>query len=130
LLEAHKVDLVITARYMQILSPSLINHFPERIINIHHLFLPAFQGANPYKKAYEPGVKLICATAHYATEDLDERPIIEQDVKPVTHESTPSTLKRIGVDIEKLVLANAVKYHLINQIIIAGNRAIFFSRSW
>jgi formyltetrahydrofolate deformylase len=126
LLEAHKVDLIIMARYMQILSPSFINHFPERIINIHHSFLPAFQGANPYKKAYERGVKLIGATAHYATEDLDEGPIIEQDVKPVTHESTPSTLKRIGADIEKLVLANAVKCHLNNQIIVAGNRAIVF----
>ena len=126
LLDANKVDLVVMARYMQILSSDFINHYPERIINIHHSFLPAFQGANPYKKAYDRGVKLIGATAHYATEDLDEGPIIEQDVEPVTHESTPTTLKRIGADIERLVLARAVKNHLNNQIIVSGNRAIVF----
>lgn len=126
LLDSNEIDLIIMARYMQILSSHFINHYPERIINIHHSFLPAFQGANPYKKAYERGVKLIGATAHYATEDLDEGPIIEQDVKPVTHESTPTTLKRIGADIEKLVLARAVKNHLNNQIIVSGNRAIVF----
>ena len=126
LLDSNEIDLIIMARYMQILSSDFINHYPERIINIHHSFLPAFQGANPYKKAYERGVKLIGATAHYATEDLDEGPIIEQDVKPVTHESTPTTLKRIGADIEKLVLASAVKNHLNNQIIVSGNRAIVF----
>jgi formyltetrahydrofolate deformylase len=126
LLEANKVDLVVMARYMQILSSDFIKQYPERIINIHHSFLPAFQGANPYKKAYERGVKLIGATAHYATEDLDEGPIIEQDVERVTHESTPTTLKRIGADIERLVLARAVKNHLNNQIIVSGNRAIVF----
>ena len=126
LLDANKVDLLVMARYMQILSSDFINHYPERIINIHHSFLPAFQGANPYKKAYERGVKLIGATAHYATEDLDEGPSIEQDVEPVTHESTPTTLKRIGADIERLVLARAVKNHLNNQIIVSGNRAIVF----
>ena len=126
LLDTNKVDLVIMARYMQILSSDFINHYPERIINIHHSFLPAFQGANPYRKAYERGVKLIGATAHYATVDLDEGPIIEQDVKPVTHESTPTTLKIIGADIEKLVLAKAVKNHLNQQIIVSGNRAIVF----
>lgn len=126
LLDANEIDLIIMARYMQILSSDFINHYPEKIINIHHSFLPAFQGANPYKKAYERGVKLIGATAHYATEDLDEGPIIEQDVKPVTHESTPTTLKRIGADIEKLVLARAVKNHLNHQIIVSGNRAIVF----
>jgi formyltetrahydrofolate deformylase len=126
LLDTHEVDLVVMARYMQILSSDFINHYPNRIINIHHSFLPAFQGANPYKKAYERGVKLIGATAHYATEDLDEGPIIDQDVKPVTHESTPITLKRIGADIEKLVLAQAVKCHLNNQIIVSGNKAIVF----
>lgn len=126
LLDDNNVDLIIMARYMQILSSNFINKYPERIINIHHSFLPAFQGANPYRKAYERGVKLIGATAHYATEDLDEGPIIEQDVKPVTHESTPTTLKRVGADIEKLVLARAVKCHLNNQIIVSGNRAIVF----
>ncbi|PQJ73515.1 formyltetrahydrofolate deformylase [Polaribacter butkevichii] len=126
LLDASDIDLIIMARYMQILSADFINHYPEKIINIHHSFLPAFQGANPYRKAYERGVKLIGATAHYATVDLDEGPIIEQDVKPVTHESTPTTLKRIGADIEKLVLARAVKNHLNHQIIVSGNRAIVF----
>ncbi|WP_298764987.1 formyltetrahydrofolate deformylase [uncultured Polaribacter sp.] len=126
LLETNQVDLVVMARYMQILSSDFINHYAERIINIHHSFLPAFQGANPYKRAYERGVKLIGATAHYATEDLDEGPIIEQDVERVTHESTAKTLKRIGADIEKLVLAKAVKNHLNNQIIVNGNKAIVF----
>ena len=126
LLEENQIDLIVMARYMQILSSSFINQYPEQIINIHHSFLPAFQGANPYKKAYERGVKLIGATAHYATEDLDEGPIIQQDVKPVTHESTPTSLKRIGADIERMVLARAVKNHLNNQIIVSGNRAIVF----
>ena len=126
LLEEQKIDLVIMARYMQILSSNFINSYPQRIINIHHSFLPAFQGANPYKKAYERGVKLIGATAHYATEDLDEGPIIQQDVEPVTHESTPDNLKRIGADIERMVLARAVKNHIQNQIIVSGNRAIVF----
>ena len=126
LLDSNNVDLVVMARYMQILSTEFINHYPERIINIHHSFLPAFQGANPYKKAYERGVKLIGATAHHATEDLDEGPIIEQNVERVTHESTPTTLKRIGSEIERLVLAKAVKCHLNHQIIVSGNRAIVF----
>jgi len=126
LLETNKIDLVVMARYMQILSSNFINTYPEKIINIHHSFLPAFQGANPYKKAYERGVKLIGATAHYATEDLDEGPIIQQDVEPVTHESTPLTLKRIGADIERMVLARAVKNHIQHQIIVSGNRAIVF----
>ena len=126
LVDCNEVDLIVMARYMQILSADFINYYAGKIINIHHSFLPAFQGANPYKKAYERGVKLIGATAHYATVDLDEGPIIEQDVKPVTHESTPVTLKRIGADIEKLVLARAVKNHLNHQIIVSGNRAIVF----
>ncbi len=126
LIDNQKIDLIVLARYMQILSSDFINKYPEKIINIHHSFLPAFQGANPYLRAYERGVKLIGATAHYATEDLDEGPIIEQDVKPVTHESTPTTLKKIGADIEKLVLARAVNNHLNHQIIVSGNRAIVF----
>ncbi len=126
LVDTHKIDLIVMARYMQILSSNFINKYPQRIINIHHSFLPAFQGANPYKKAYDRGVKLIGATAHYATEDLDEGPIIEQDVEPVTHESTPKTLKGIGADIERLVLAKAVKSHIQNQIIVSGNRAVVF----
>lgn len=126
LFDENHIDLIVMARYMQILSNHFINHYPNRIINIHHSFLPAFQGANPYVRAYERGVKLIGATAHYATEDLDEGPIIEQDVERVTHESTPVTLKNIGADIETLVLARAVKYHLNNQIIVDQNKAIVF----
>lgn len=126
LMDKNNIDLIIMARYMQILSSEFINRYPQQIINIHHSFLPAFQGANPYQRAYERGVKLIGATAHYATEDLDEGPIIEQGVERVTHDSTPKTLKRIGADIERLVLAKAVKCHLQNQIIVADNRAIVF----
>ena len=126
LLEEHNIDLIVMARYMQILSSDFINHFPERIINIHHSFLPAFQGANPYQRAYDRGVKLIGATAHYATEDLDEGPIIEQGVERVTHECTPKTLKKIGSDVERLVLAKAVKCHLQRRIIVSQNRAVVF----
>ncbi len=126
LLKEHDVDLVVMARYMQILSENFINHYTSQIINIHHSFLPAFQGANPYGRAYERGVKLIGATAHYATLDLDEGPIIEQDVERITHESTPKTLKQIGADIERLVLARAVKCHLQHRIIVSENRAIVF----
>jgi len=129
LLANHQIDLVVMARYMQILSPSFIQQYAQRIINIHHSFLPAFQGANPYKRAYERGVKLIGATAHYATLDLDEGPIIEQDVERVTHDSTPKTLKQIGADIERRVLAKAVKSHLQHQIIVANNRAVVFPES-
>jgi len=129
LLDDHQIDLVIMARYMQILSANFIEKYAQRIINIHHSFLPAFQGANPYKRAYERGVKLIGATAHYATVDLDEGPIIEQDVERVTHDSTPKTLKQIGADIERRVLAKAVKSHLQHQIIVANNRAIVFPES-
>ena len=129
LLEEYNVDLIVMARYMQILSEDFINKYPQRIINIHHSFLPAFQGANPYQRAYERGVKLIGATAHYATVDLDEGPIIEQDVERISHESTPKTLKGIGADIERLVLAKAVKCHLQHQIIVSDNRAIVFPES-
>jgi formyltetrahydrofolate deformylase len=126
LFTSHHIDLIVMARYMQILSSNFIGVFPEKIINIHHSFLPAFQGANPYKRAYERGVKLIGATAHYATEYLDEGPIIEQGVERVSHESTPTSLKKIGADIETMVLARAVSCHLNNQIIIDGNKAIVF----
>lgn len=129
LLEKNNVDLVVMARYMQILSEDFINSYPQRIINIHHSFLPAFQGANPYQRAFERGVKLIGATAHYATADLDEGPIIEQGVERITHESTPKTLKGIGADIERLVLAKAIKCHLQHQIIVSENRAIVFPES-
>lgn len=126
LYDKHEIDLIVMARYMQILSTNFINHFKERIINIHHSFLPAFQGANPYKRAYERGVKLIGATAHYATEDLDEGPIIEQGVERVSHESTVNSLKTIGAEIETQVLARAVSFHLNNQVIVDRNKAIVF----
>ncbi|WP_242132464.1 formyltetrahydrofolate deformylase [Aestuariivivens marinum] len=126
LFDKNEIDLIVMARYMQILTSDFISHYPYRIINIHHSFLPAFQGANPYMRAYERGVKLIGATAHYATQDLDEGPIIEQDVERVTHESTVSTLKSIGADIETMVLSRAVKFHLNNQIIVDGNKTIVF----
>ena len=126
LFDSNQIDLIVMARYMQILSSDFIAHYPERIINIHHSFLPAFQGANPYKRAHERGVKLIGATAHYATEDLDEGPIIEQGVERVSHESTTKYLKSIGAEIETLVLAKAVNCHLNNQVIVDGNKAIVF----
>ena len=127
LFKQHHIDLVVMARYMQILSNDFINAYPNSIINIHHAFLPAFQGARPYFRAYERGVKLIGATAHYATVDLDEGPIIDQDVERVSHESTPEDLKRIGKDIERRVLSSAVRSHLDNQIIVSNNRTIVFS---
>ena len=127
LMDKHHIDLVIMARYMQILSDTFIERYKYRIINIHHAFLPAFQGAKPYHRAYEKGVKLIGATAHYATVELDEGPIIEQDVERVSHESTPDDLVRIGKDIERRVLSEAIRAHLDNQIIITNNRTIVFS---
>jgi len=127
LLRENHVELVVMARYMQILSEPFIEKWRGRVINIHHGFLPAFQGARPYQQAYERGVKMIGATAHYATAELDEGPIIEQDVVRVTHESTPEALTRIGRDIERTVLARAVKAHLEHRIIVAGRRTIVFS---
>ncbi len=125
----NKIDLIVLARYMQILSRDFINQFKHQIINIHHSFLPAFQGANPYKRAYERGVKIIGATAHYATADLDEGPIIEQGVERISHDGTPAYLKKIGADIETLVLAKAVNYHLNNQIIVDENKTVVFSET-
>ena len=126
LLKKNQIDLIVLARYMQVLTEDFIAHYPNKIINIHHAFLPAFQGANPYRRAYERGVKMIGATAHYATQDLDEGPIIEQDVERVSHESSPQHLKNIGADIERIVLARAVKSHLENRIIVTDNRTIVF----
>ena len=122
LFERHHIDLVVMARYMQILSDEFIAHYPERIINIHHAFLPAFQGGNPYERAWERGVKMIGATAHYATAELDEGPIIEQDVERITHESDPDDLKEIGKDIERRVLTRAVRAHLEHRVITSGRR--------
>ena len=127
LLKQFNIDLVVLARYMQILSEEFTNEFKGRIINIHHAFLPAFQGANPYKRAYERGVKMIGATAHYASQDLDQGPIIEQDVVRVNHELTPQGLMDVGKDVEKRVLSRAVIAHLESRIIIYKNRTIVFS---
>jgi len=119
-------DFIVLARYMQILSPSFVAHYPKRIINIHHSFLPAFVGANPYKHAYERGVKLIGATAHYVTDDLDEGPIIEQDVARVSHRDSVKDLVRIGREIERTVLARAVEAHVSDRVLVYGNKTIVF----
>ncbi|WP_062047681.1 formyltetrahydrofolate deformylase [Bacillus sp. JCM 19034] len=126
LLKKYEVDFIVLARYMQILSPTFVAAFPKRIINIHHSFLPAFIGANPYAKAFERGVKLIGATAHYVTDDLDEGPIIEQDVLRVNHRYTTNKLKIAGRQVERLVLAKAVSWHLNDQIIVYGNKTVVF----
>jgi formyltetrahydrofolate deformylase len=127
LLKKHHIDLVVLARYMQILSEDFINKYNGAVINIHHAFLPAFEGAKPYQRAYERGVKMIGATAHYATKNLDKGPIIEQDVERVTHEATPEDLKIVGRDIERKVLSKAVKLHLENRIMVSNHRTIVFS---
>lgn len=126
LLKAHKIDLVVLARYMQIVSADFIRECHGNVINIHHAALPAFQGAFPYERAYARGVKLIGATAHYATPELDEGPIIEQDVTHVTHEMNVEDLRRIGSDIERVVLARAVKAHLERRIIVSRGRTVLF----
>ena len=128
LCDKHHIDLVVMARYMQVLSDDFIAHFKGNIINIHHAFLPAFQGGNPYNRAWERGVKMIGATAHYATADLDEGPIIEQDVERVSHEQSPADLREIGRDIERRVLTRAVRAHLEHRVIISGHRTIVFSK--
>ena len=127
LLAEYQIDLVVMARYMQILSEDFVEEFAGKVINIHHGFLPAFQGAKPYHQAYDRGVKLIGATAHYATAELDEGPIIEQDVERVRHDNSPADLVMIGKDIERLVLARAVKAHIEHRIIISGRRTIVFA---
>ena len=127
LLKRFDIDVVVLARYMQILSSDFIDEWQGKIINIHHGFLPAFQGANPYRRAYERGVKMIGATAHYASEDLDQGPIIEQDVVRVNHELGPSGLRDVGKDVERRVLAKGVQAHLESRIIIFKNRTIVFS---
>lgn len=126
LLEEHGVDFTVLARYMQILSPQFVSRYPQRIINIHHSFLPAFAGARPYLNAYTRGVKLIGATAHYVTNELDEGPIIEQDVARVSHKHTVEDLVMLGRDIERQVLTRAVKAHIDNRVILHGNKTIVF----
>lgn len=120
------VDVVVLARYMQILSPRFVERWRGRIINIHHSFLPAFAGARPYEQAYERGVKLIGATAHYVTAELDAGPIIEQGVERVDHGDTAEDLRRIGRSIERHVLARAVSWHVEDRILLHGNRTVVF----
>ncbi len=126
LLRKNGIDLIILARYMQILSPEYIKRYPMKIINIHHSFLPAFVGSRPYERARARGVKIIGATAHYVTEELDQGPIIEQDVIRVSHRDDVEKMKQKGKDIEKLVLVRAVKLHLEHRIIVYKNRTIVF----
>lgn len=126
LLKEHKVDMIVLARYMQILSGSFIAEFPSQIINIHHSFLPAFPGARPYHSAFERGVKVIGATSHYVTEDLDQGPIIEQDVISVNHRHSVADLVRKGRDLEKVVLSRAIWYHLQRRTLVFRNRTIVF----
>ena len=126
LLEEQRVDLVVMARYMQILSQDVIARYPQRIINIHHSFLPAFAGGKPYHQAHERGVKIIGATAHYATADLDQGPIIDQDVARVSHRDSVDDLVRKGRDLEKVVLARAVDLHLRNRVVVYGNKTVVF----
>ena len=126
LLREHDIDLVVMARYMQILSKQMMHAYPMKIINIHHSFLPAFQGGRPYRQAYARGVKRIGATAHYATLDLDEGPIIEQDVVRVTHRDTPKDLIRKGRDVERTVLSRAVGWHLDGRILVYDNKTVVF----
>ena len=126
LLREYRIDLVILAKYMQVLTPDFINFFPN-IINIHHSFLPAFAGANPYQRAYDRGVKIIGATAHYITADLDQGPIIEQDVVRVSHRDTVADLIRQGKDLERVVLARAVRLHLQNRVLVYANRTVVFT---
>jgi formyltetrahydrofolate deformylase len=127
LLSKYNIDLVILAKYMQIVNPEFISEFTsQKIINIHHSFLPAFVGANPYHKAYERGVKIIGATAHYITSELDAGPIIEQDVVRVTHRDDVADLIRKGKDLERIVLARAVRLHLQNRILVYGNKTVVF----
>ena len=125
-LAAHDVELVVLARYMRILSPAAIARYPNRIINIHHSFLPAFAGANPYRQAHDRGVKLIGATAHYATEHLDEGPIIDQDTVRVSHRDDVARLARAGRDLETTVLARAVRAHLDHRVLVHGRKTVVF----
>lgn len=126
LLREHSIDTVVLARYMQILSPQFIQAYPDKIINIHHSFLPAFIGGDPYKQAHLRGVKIIGATSHYVTEELDTGPIIEQDVIQITHRDTVRDLKRKGRDLERLVLARALQYHTEYRVLVCGQKTIVF----
>ncbi len=127
LLETHQIDFVVLARYMQIISPKLIDRYPNKIINIHHSFLPAFVGAKPYHSAYKRGVKIIGATSHYITEELDAGPIIEQDVARVTHAYAIKDLIAKGRDLEKIVLSNAIKQHSERKVMVYNNKTVVFT---
>ncbi len=126
LLDEYEVDFVVLARYMQILTPKFVSAYPDRIVNIHHSFLPAFVGADPYKRAHDRGVKTIGATAHYVTEDLDAGPIVHQDVAHVTHRVSVDDLVRLGREVERRVLARAVRWHLEDRVLVDGNRTVVF----
>ncbi len=125
-LAADKIDLVVLARYMQVLSPAFVDGWAERIINIHHSFLPAFAGAEPYRQAYRRGVKLIGATSHFVTRELDEGPIIAQSVERVSHRDSVEDLERMGRDLERMVLAHALRCFLQDRIIAYGNKTVVF----
>jgi len=127
LLKEFKIDFIVLARYMQIVSSKLIEEFPNRIINIHHSFLPAFPGAKPYHSAYKRGVKIIGATSHYVTEDLDEGPIIEQDITRVRHTQTINDFILKGRDLEKIVLSRAIKLHIKRKVMVYNNKTIVFT---
>jgi formyltetrahydrofolate deformylase len=122
-----KADLVVLARYMQIVSPELAARWANRMINIHHSFLPAFAGADPYRQAYERGVKIVGATAHYVTAELDGGPIIEQDVGRVSHRDSVDELKALGRDLERRVLVRAVRWHCEERVIVHGNKTVVFA---
>jgi len=127
LLDAHHVDLVVLARYMQILSDRFVSQYPNRMINVHHSFLPAFIGARPYHRSYERGVKLIGATSHYVTQVLDEGPIIEQDTIRISHRDSLPDMVRKGGDAERAVLTRAVRWHIENKIMVYGNKTVVFA---
>lgn len=126
LLAEHNIDFIVLARYMQVLSDDFVKDYPQRIINIHHSFLPAFPGGRPYHSAYERGVKIIGATSHYVTAELDAGPIIEQDVVHVSHKDSVEDMVRIGRDLEKIVLARAVRHHVHNDLLVYKNRTLVF----
>jgi formyltetrahydrofolate deformylase len=126
LLQSNAIDLIVLARYMQVLSSDFIRHYPQQIINIHHSFLPAFIGAKPHQQAFERGVKLIGATAHYVTEVLDDGPIIEQGVTRISHRDALEDLVEKGRDLEKVVLSRAVRWHIENRILLYGNKTVIF----
>ena len=127
LLAKHKITFTVLARYMQVISEQMINAYPNRIINIHHSFLPAFVGAKPYHAAFERGVKIIGATSHYVTTELDAGPIIEQDVVRITHKDTVQDLVNKGKDLEKIVLSRAVQKHIERKVLAYKNKTVIFN---